>query len=161
VQGLDWHRIFWLNEPVGLIAAALSAVKLPESCGPRARLDLPGVVIAAAGSVSLAWGLVRSATIGWGSAQVIGALCLSAALSAAFALWERRASEPMLPLRLLRVRAAHHRRRRDLDGHSHGAGRGAERGRASRRRQGVGRAEHAAAVRRCLRSRRRRGGVQR
>jgi EmrB/QacA subfamily drug resistance transporter len=105
VQGLDWHWIFWLNVPVGLVAAALSTVKLPESYGPRARLDLPGVVIAAAGSVSLAWGLVRSASIGWSSAQVVGALSLSAALFVAFALWERRASEPMLPLRLLRVRA--------------------------------------------------------
>ena len=105
VQGLDWHWIFWLNVPVGLVAAALSAVKLPESRGPRARLDLPGVVLAAAGAVALAWGLVRSATIGWGSVQVTGSLCLAAALFAAFALWERRASEPMLPMRLLRVPA--------------------------------------------------------
>jgi EmrB/QacA subfamily drug resistance transporter len=105
VQGLDWHWIFWVNVPVGLVAAALSAAKLPESYGPRARLDLPGVAIAAAGAVSLAWGLVRSAAIGWSSTQVIAALCLAAALFAAFALWERRASEPMLPLRLLRVRA--------------------------------------------------------
>jgi MFS family permease len=91
--------------PVGLVASGLSASKLPESYGPRARLDLPGVVIAAAGAVSLAWGLVRSATIGWSSAQVISALGLSAVLFAGFALWERRASEPMLPLRLLRVPA--------------------------------------------------------
>src|SRR5262249_57411199 len=71
----------------------------------RARLALPGVVLAAAVAVALAWGLVRSATIGWSSAQVIAALCLAAALFAAFTIWERRASEPMLPLRLLRVRA--------------------------------------------------------
>jgi EmrB/QacA subfamily drug resistance transporter len=105
VQGLDWHWIFWLNVPVGLVAAALSAVKLPESYGPRAKLDLPGLVIAGAGAVSLAWGLVRSATIGWSNALVIGALCLSAALFFGFALWERRARDPMLPPRLLRVPA--------------------------------------------------------
>ena len=39
------------------------------------------------------------------ASQVIGSLCLAAALFAAFALWERRASEPMLPMRLLRVPA--------------------------------------------------------
>ncbi|MGN6796325.1 MAG: MFS transporter [Streptosporangiaceae bacterium] len=104
VQGLDWHWIFWLNVPVGLGAAALSAAKLPESRGPRAKLDLPGVVLAAAGAVSAAWGMVRSASIGWGSTQVIGGLCLAGALFAAFAIWERRASDPMLPLRLLRLR---------------------------------------------------------
>jgi EmrB/QacA subfamily drug resistance transporter len=105
VQGLDWHWIFWLNVPVGLVAAALSVTKLPEAYGPRARLDLPAVVLAAGGAVALAWGLVRSADIGWGSPQVLGALSLAAALIAGFIAWERRAGEPMLPLRMLRVPA--------------------------------------------------------
>jgi len=105
VQGLDWHWIFWLNVPVGLAATALSALKLEESRGPRARLDLPGVVLAAAGAVALAWGLVRSADAGWSSAQVIGALSLAAALIIAFALRESRAAEPMLPMRLLSIPA--------------------------------------------------------
>src|SRR6266699_1358772 len=82
VQGLDWHWIFWLNVPIGLAAAVLAASRLPESRGPAARLDLPGVTM-----------------------EAIGALMLSAALLAGFVAWERRASEPMLPLRLLRVRA--------------------------------------------------------
>src|SRR5262249_18295709 len=60
---------------------------------------------AAGGSVALAWGLVRTADVGWGSPQVIGALIAAAALIAGFIAWERRASEPMLPLRLLRVRS--------------------------------------------------------
>jgi MFS family permease len=102
VVGLDWHWIFWLNVPVGLAAAALSMSRLPESRGPAARLDLPGVALAATGAVALAWGLVRTADVGWGSPQVVGALILAAVLIAGFVAWERRASEPMLPLRLLR-----------------------------------------------------------
>ncbi len=102
VQGLDWHWIFWLNVPIGLVAAALSMSRLPESRGSAARIDLPGVASAAIGAVALAWGLVRAADVGWGSAQVIGALILAAVLMAGFVAWERRASEPMLPLRLLR-----------------------------------------------------------
>jgi MFS family permease len=43
--------------------------------------------------------------VGWGSAQVITALCLGAVMIAAFIAWERRVPEPMLPLRLLRIRA--------------------------------------------------------
>ena len=105
VQGLDWHWIFWLNVPIGLVAAGLSASRLPESRGPRASLDLPGVALAAAGAVALAWGLVRSAAVGWSSPQVIAALTAAALLVAGFVAWERRASEPMLPLRLLRVPA--------------------------------------------------------
>jgi len=105
VQGLDWHWIFWLNVPIGLAAAVLTMSRLPESRGPAARLDIPGVALAAVGAVSLAWGLVRTADVGWGSPQVIGALVLAAVLIAGFFAWERRASEPMLPLRLLRNRA--------------------------------------------------------
>jgi len=105
VQGLDWHWIFWLNVPIGLVAAALAMSRLPESRGPAARIDLPGVAVAAIGAVALAWGLVRAVDVGWGSPQVIGALTLSVVLIAGFVAWERRASEPMLPLRLLRIRA--------------------------------------------------------
>jgi EmrB/QacA subfamily drug resistance transporter len=105
VQGLDWHWIFWLNVPIGLAAAVLATSRLSESRGPAARLDLAGVTTAAAGAVALAWGLVRTGDVGWGSPQVIGALILAAALIAGFMAWERRASEPMLPLTLLRVRA--------------------------------------------------------
>jgi EmrB/QacA subfamily drug resistance transporter len=102
VQGLDWHWIFWLNVPVGLGAAVLAMSRLPESRGPAARIDLPGVAVAAVGAVALAWGLVRTTDVGWGSPQVVGALILAAVLIAAFVAWERRASEPILPLRLLR-----------------------------------------------------------
>jgi EmrB/QacA subfamily drug resistance transporter len=105
VQGLDWHWIFWLNVPIGLAAAGLSASRLPESRGPAARLDLPGVAMAAVGAVALAWGLVRTSDVGWGSHQVIGALVLAAVLIAGFVAWERRASEPMLPMHLLRIPA--------------------------------------------------------
>ena len=105
VQGLDWHWIFWLNVPVGLAAAGLSLSRLPESRGPAARLDLPGVAMAAIGAVALAWGLVRTSDVGWGSPEVIGALVLAAVLIAGFVAWERRVSEPMLPMRLLRIPA--------------------------------------------------------
>src|SRR6266568_3930093 len=101
VQGLGAALI----TPLGLTAAVLAASRLPESRGSAARLDVPGVSMAAVGAVALAWGLVRTGDVGWGSPQVAGALILAAALTAGFVAWERRVSEPMLPLRLLRVRA--------------------------------------------------------
>jgi EmrB/QacA subfamily drug resistance transporter len=105
VGGPGWHWIFWLNVPVGLAAAALAMSRLPESRGPAVRIDLPGVALAATGAVALAWGLVRTTDVGWGSPQVIVALIVAAVLIAGFAAWERRAREPMLPLRLLRIPA--------------------------------------------------------
>jgi EmrB/QacA subfamily drug resistance transporter len=105
VQGLSWHWIFWINVPIGLLAAILSAAFLPESRGQAHRLDVGGVSLVAAGTVALAWGLVRTTDTGWGSTPVIGSLSLGALLIAGFIWWESRVPAPMLPLRLLRVRA--------------------------------------------------------
>jgi EmrB/QacA subfamily drug resistance transporter len=99
-QGLDWHWIFWVNVPIGLVAALLSRIRLTESFGPASRLDLPAVALATGGAVAIVWGLIRSGEVGWGSVQVIGLLVGGLLLIAMFVAWERRASEPMLPLRL-------------------------------------------------------------
>ncbi len=104
-EGLDWHWVFWLNVPLGVVAAVLSLLLLPESFGGRARLDVPGVALVSAGVVSLVWGLVRAPAAGWGSPEIVVALAAAAVLLAAFVAWENRATEPMLPLRLFRNRA--------------------------------------------------------
>jgi EmrB/QacA subfamily drug resistance transporter len=104
VQGLNWHWIFWINVPIGLVAAALSAIFLPDSRGPASRLDLPAVPLVAGGAVAIAWALVQAGGAGWGDPKAITAFWLGAALLAGFVIRERRAAEPMLPLRLFRSR---------------------------------------------------------
>jgi EmrB/QacA subfamily drug resistance transporter len=105
VQGLDWHWIFWLNVPIGLAAAALSARFLPESYGPASKLDLPAVPLVAGGAAAAAWALVQGGSSGWTDPKVLGAFALAALLLAAFIVRERRAAEPMLPLRMFKVQA--------------------------------------------------------
>jgi EmrB/QacA subfamily drug resistance transporter len=105
VQGLSWHWIFWVNVPIGLAAAAGSILRLPETRGPATRLDIPGVVLVTGGAVGILWGLVRGGEAGWTTPEVVVAFALGAAALAGFAAWERRAPEPMLPWRLLRVRS--------------------------------------------------------
>jgi EmrB/QacA subfamily drug resistance transporter len=102
--GISWHWIFWLNVPVGLVLAPLAASKLSESFGPRPQLDIGGLVLAGTGALGLTWGLVRSASVGWTSAEVLGTLVAGAALIATFLAWERRARFAMLPLSLFRDR---------------------------------------------------------
>jgi EmrB/QacA subfamily drug resistance transporter len=99
-QGLDWHWIFWVNVPIGLVAAALSLLRLAESRGPATRLDLPAVVMVSGGAVGLVGGLVRANEVGWGSPETAVTLGLGLLLLTGFVAWERRAPEPMLPLRL-------------------------------------------------------------
>lgn len=104
-QGLSWHWIFWVNVPIGLIATVLSLVRLAESRGGATGLDLPGVGLVSLGAVGVVWGLVRSSSAGWGSGEVIAALGAGILLLTAFVVWEGRAAQPMLPLRLFRLPA--------------------------------------------------------
>ncbi|HUY77326.1 MAG TPA: DHA2 family efflux MFS transporter permease subunit [Ktedonobacterales bacterium] len=101
-QGLDWHWIFWVNVPIGLVAAVLAVFRLAESHGPATRLDLPAVALVSGGVCSLVWGLVHASDQGWGDAGTLVALGLGVILLSAFVAWEQRAPEPMLPLRLFR-----------------------------------------------------------
>jgi EmrB/QacA subfamily drug resistance transporter len=104
VNGISWHWIFWVNVPVGLTLVLLAPRRLIESYGPRPTVDVAGVALAAAGTLSMTWALVRSSTVGWGSAEVIATLAVGVALIVAFLLWERVASSPMVPLELFRNR---------------------------------------------------------
>jgi len=103
-QGLSWHWIFWVNVPVGTVAAVLSALLLPEAPTRSARLDLTGAVLVTAGAGSLVWGLVQANEDGWSASTVIGALTMGSTLIAAFVGWEARATAPMVPLALFKSR---------------------------------------------------------
>jgi len=101
-QGLDWHWIFWVNVPIGVIATALAIARLPESRGPATTLDPVGVVLSAVGSTGLVYGLARGNEVGWWSIESAGAIVAGVVLVLLFIEWERRAAAPMLPLRLFR-----------------------------------------------------------
>jgi EmrB/QacA subfamily drug resistance transporter len=104
-QGINWHWIFWINVPIGVAAAVLSLRLLPESHGARERLDLAGVGLVTGGVLAIVWGLVRANQSGWASPEIVTTLSAGAILLAAFAGWENRVSQPMVPLRLFRARA--------------------------------------------------------
>ena len=71
-EGLAWQWIFWLNVPIGAVLVPLGYAKITESRGPRTRPDLAGLVLVSAGLFGIVWGLVRSSTAGWASAEVVG-----------------------------------------------------------------------------------------
>jgi EmrB/QacA subfamily drug resistance transporter len=94
-EHVSWRAIFWINIPLGIIAAVL-ARRIPGTTPPREgrfRPDITGALLFALSS-----GGHRYA---WASWQM---LTLAAVAAAGFALlvrWERRAVDPVLPLRLL------------------------------------------------------------
>ena len=105
VNGLDWTWIFWINLPIGLIAAPLVLTRMSESYGPKTSLDLPGLALVTGGALGIVWGLVRGNTAGWGSLEVVGTLTAGVLLAIAFVAWERRTAEPMIPMEFFRSKA--------------------------------------------------------
>ncbi|WP_157253786.1 MDR family MFS transporter [Nonomuraea typhae] len=97
-----WRWIFFINIPLGLLAIGLAAfaLRLPKP-GRGGKIDLPGAVLIAGATVSLLlaaeWG---GRTFAWTSGVILGLLGAVAVLVALFVWWERRAANPLLPLRL-------------------------------------------------------------
>jgi EmrB/QacA subfamily drug resistance transporter len=104
VEGISWQWIFWINVPVGLGLLALST-QLEESYGPDKALDLPGLGLVSAGAFGVVWGLIHGNSGGWTSPEVLGPIVGGLALLFAFVAYEKRAAEPMLPMRFFRNRA--------------------------------------------------------
>jgi EmrB/QacA subfamily drug resistance transporter len=104
VEGASWQWIFWLNVPIGVALLPIARARLTESRGPATRLDLPGLVLASLGLLGIVFGVVRGDDHGWTSLTVLPSMVAGALLVAAFAAWEMRAPEPMLPMRLFRSR---------------------------------------------------------
>jgi EmrB/QacA subfamily drug resistance transporter len=101
-QGLSWHWIFWVNVPIGILATTGAAFRLAESRGPKARLDIPALILVSSGVGVLIWGLVAGGQDGWGSVQNLTGLAAGTILLSGFIGWEARAPEPMIPLGLFR-----------------------------------------------------------
>jgi EmrB/QacA subfamily drug resistance transporter len=101
---LSWRWVFYVNLPIGVLALAVitPTLALPARSG-RPTIDYLGGALLAGGLTSLllvaTWGGQQYA---WGSAEVIGLAAGSIALLTAFVAQERRAAEPILPLRLFR-----------------------------------------------------------
>lgn len=103
IEGASWEWIFWLNVPLGVIAVPLVLRVLPESRGPDRMLDPLGLLLSGGGVLLIVWAVVRSDAQGWTSAVTLAELIVGTALLVAFVAWQRKATAPLLPLRLYRM----------------------------------------------------------
>lgn len=103
-SGLSWRWIFFVNLPIGVVALAVTLLRVQESRAPVARrVDWAGCVTFSTALTALLYGLIRSQPDGWASATVIGSLALAAALLVAFIIIESSVRQPMFDLALLHV----------------------------------------------------------
>jgi EmrB/QacA subfamily drug resistance transporter len=105
-QGPGWRWIFYLNVALASLIA-IGAVGLIAADHPvctRRRFDLSGAVLVTAGMLLLIYALVEAPTVGWGSTSTIGEFAIAAGILAVFVVNEHRASDPLVPFSLFRIR---------------------------------------------------------
>jgi len=96
-----WGSIFIVNVPLTAIAVLAGRRLLPESRDPVARrIDWTGAALSGVGLIAFVWAIIEAPSKGWTSAPVLAATGLAAIALVAFVVWQRRAAEPLLDVRL-------------------------------------------------------------
>jgi EmrB/QacA subfamily drug resistance transporter len=105
-QAINWHWIFFVNAPIGVVAAVL-ALRLLEpdpGLGLRAGADVLGAALVTAALMLGVYTIVGTVDHGWGSAHTLWLGAVAAALLAGFVARQATASRPLVPLRIFRSR---------------------------------------------------------
>jgi EmrB/QacA subfamily drug resistance transporter len=106
-DALSWHWVFLVNIPIGVAVYALTVILLRESRAPAAaaRLDVGGAVTVTASLLLAVYAVVNGNEAGWTSAQTLTLLGAAAGLLALFLALEAWVRDPLMPLRLFRLRS--------------------------------------------------------
>ncbi len=105
-QALSWHWIFFVNLPIGLATLAMGRVLVPADSGLGLRhgIDWIGSALVTVALMIGVYAIVNATSHGWGSAQVLVPAGISVLMLGAFLALESRIDNPIMPLRVLRLR---------------------------------------------------------
>jgi EmrB/QacA subfamily drug resistance transporter len=104
-QALSWHWIFFINVPIGIVTFVLGRALINETerVGLGQRIDVLGAVLVTVALMLGVYAIVKATEYGWLSVHTLGFGAVSLALLATFVAVESRVTNPMFPLRILRV----------------------------------------------------------
>jgi EmrB/QacA subfamily drug resistance transporter len=105
-QALSWHWVFFVNLPIGVAAFVLAQILIPddEGLGLGQGVDWIGSVLVTTSMMSAIYAIIQATSHGWVSSDTLGFGALAAVLMAAFLALEARIENPIMPLRILRLR---------------------------------------------------------
>ena len=105
-QSLSWHWIFFVNVPIGVITFVLGSALIVENrgIGLAGGVDVAGSILITLATMLGAFAIVKSTEYGLLSARTLGVGGAALVLLGAFFVLESRISNPIMPLRILRLR---------------------------------------------------------
>ena len=105
-EALSWHWVFFVNLPVGVAAFVLGQLLIPEDegLGLGHGVDWIGSVLVTTSMMSAIYAIIQATSHGWLSSETLGFGALAAVLMTAFLALEARIENPIMPLRILRLR---------------------------------------------------------
>src|SRR4051794_19899432 len=104
---LDWHWIFFVNVPIGIVTAVLAVrlIKDDVGLGLGKGADVPGAILVTAALMLGVLTIIRTSDVGWFSVESLVGAAATALAFAGFVVREHRTMDPLLPLRIFRSRA--------------------------------------------------------
>ena len=106
-QLINWHWIFFINVPIGVGTMMLGSwlIEEHEGLGLSRGVDVAGSILVSAATVLGVYAIVTAAEMGWTSVHTLGFGGAAILLLATFVVFEARIQNPILPLRILRLRS--------------------------------------------------------
>ncbi|MCW2982147.1 MAG: transporter [Solirubrobacterales bacterium] len=101
---ISWRWSLFINVPIGVVLVSLAPRYLPETERHTGEFDIGGAATSTLGMSALVYGLVRAAETSWGDSVALLSFALAAVMLAAFVAIEKRARQPITPLRLFASR---------------------------------------------------------
>jgi MFS family permease len=105
-EALSWHWVFFVNLPIGAATFALgrALIRADGGLGLEHGVDWLGSLLVTGSLMSAIYAIVEVPSDGWLSSPVLGFGGLAAVLMVAFTVLEARIQNPIMPLRILRLR---------------------------------------------------------
>jgi EmrB/QacA subfamily drug resistance transporter len=105
-EALSWHWVFFVNLPIGVATFVVgrAIIRADSGLGLEHGVDWVGSLLVTASLMSAIYAIVEVPSHGWTSSYVLGIGGLAAVLMAAFLALEARIENPIMPLRILRLR---------------------------------------------------------
>jgi EmrB/QacA subfamily drug resistance transporter len=97
---VSWRWGLFINIPIGIALVLLARGYLAETTPQPGRFDIAGAVTSTLGIAAIVYGFIRAAEVGWSDFWTVGAFTAGAVLLVSFVFVERRAEQPITPLRL-------------------------------------------------------------